>query len=66
MMKIPTLEQSFNKEFLSEADQLLAELRAKLPKSASQQETIRKHERIAKLRDDADAAGDDSPIWEEF
>lgn len=65
-MKMPNLVQSFQHDFVSEADAFLSELRSSLPKSASQIETIAKHEKISALRDDPNAGSADKVIWEAF
>lgn len=53
-----------DKAYISPYDKLIAEFDAENPKSASQLQEIKKHQRIAKLRDNAEDDG--IKIWEEF
>lgn len=56
------------KNFVSELDQFLADFDTQHPeKSASQKASIKKHQRIAKLRDDPEAAKKlQDKIWGDF
>lgn len=51
--------------YISEIDQLLAELRATVPESDSQRKEREKHQRIAQQRDNA-IDSETIEIWEEF
>lgn len=56
-----------DKHFISEYDKFLRAFDDKHPeKTKSQLKEINKHNRLAKLRDDADAADDNDAIWSEF
>ena len=59
-------KQKIDKHYVSEADKRLAELFRTLPKSASQIAEIKKHDRIYRLRDDANASKDEqrSDLWD--
>ena len=56
-----------NKNFVSEIDQFLAEFDKRHPQqSPSQQYEIKKYERIARLRDQAEVESTPKDIWEGF
>jgi hypothetical protein len=53
--------------YVSELDQLLTEFDQQHPElSESQQKEVRKHQRIQRLRDQAEAGKETTPIWERF
>ena len=53
------------KNFVSDVDETLAQLREKLPESESQRQEIEKHSKIAKQRDHIQTT-EESIIWEDF
>ena len=55
-----------DKAFVSLYDKFFFEFDAQHEKSESQLKEIKKHERIAKLRDDANPQNPDSEIWSDF
>jgi len=55
-----------DKFYVSPYDKLFHGFDVGREKSASQIKEIEKHQRIARLRDDADAPSDDNAIWEDF
>ncbi len=55
-----------NKAYVSPIDKFLFEFDATHEKSASQLEEIRKHQRIAALRDTSRTEGEEVVIWESF
>lgn len=54
-----------DKAYISPYDKLIAEFDSKNTKSESQIKEIKKHQRIAQLRDNAERDENDK-IWEEF
>ncbi|RMH47965.1 MAG: hypothetical protein D6694_01175 [Gammaproteobacteria bacterium] len=55
------------KDYVSEADAFLAELHAdKRNWTDSVEKEIRKHQRIAELRDNPNAKGNDQKLWSDF
>jgi hypothetical protein len=61
--KIETMKKTNN--YVSEIDQLLAELRITVPESESQREERKKYDRIDRLRDHPTSEEKDD-LWEEF
>jgi hypothetical protein len=59
-------EQDINKAYVSPYDKFLYQFDRDHEKSLSQLKEILKHERIANLRDNPDAADSSGEIWEEF
>jgi hypothetical protein len=59
-------ELDINKAYVSPYDKFLFEFYATHPKSASQLAEIKKHEIIARMRDDKDYQNAQSDIWEGF
>lgn len=57
--------EDIDKAYVSPYDVFLYTFDATHPKSASQQKEIKKHQRIAKLRDVASVT-DDETLWEKF
>jgi len=55
-----------NKAYVSPYDKFLYEFDVKHEKSPSQLKEIKKHQRIAKLRDDPQAKDQSEEIWSEF
>ena len=55
-----------DKAYVSPYDKFLYEFDAKHNKSASQIKEIKKHERIAMMRDNKEYSANKSEIWEEF
>ncbi len=55
-----------DKAYVSPYDKFLYEYDATHKKSASQLKEIKKHERIALMRDDKEYKDDKGEIWEEF
>lgn len=55
-----------DKAYVSPYDKFLYEYDATHKKSASQLKEIKKHERIAHMRDDKDYKDEKGEIWEEF
>lgn len=55
-----------DKAYVSPYDKFLFEFDATHAKSASQIKEIKKHERIAHMRDDKDYIDNKGEIWEEF
>jgi hypothetical protein len=55
-----------DKAYVSPYDKFLFEFDATHNKSASQIKESRKHEHIARMRDDKDYQDDKGEIWEEF
>lgn len=55
-----------DKAYVSPYDKFLFEFDAKHEKSESQLKEIKKHERIAYLRDHAEAKDSDGEIWDDF
>lgn len=55
-----------DKFYVSPYDKFLFEFDLKHEKSNSQLKEIKKHERIARLRDDRDAEDEKKEIWSEF
>jgi hypothetical protein len=55
-----------DKFYVSPDDKFLFEFDATHEKSESQLQEIKKHERIAKMRDDKNYQVDQGEIWEEF
>lgn len=55
-----------DKAYVSPYDKFLYEFDAKHKKSKSQLKEIKKHERIAYLRDNPNPKGEDGEIWEDF
>lgn len=58
--------QDIDKSYVSPIDKFLFRFDATHEKSASQIKEIKKHERIAKLRDDPEAGKKSDEIWQEF
>tara|TARA_Y100000588_G_C14258836_1_gene926687 strand:- start:3127 stop:3312 length:186 start_codon:yes stop_codon:yes gene_type:complete len=58
--------QDIDKKYVSPIDNFLRDFDAQHEKSKSQMKEIKKHEKIARLRDDATANKPDSEIWEDF
>lgn len=58
--------QKIDTSFVSDIDEFLTEFDKKHIKTESQQAEINKHQRLAKLRDDAEADQKDGQIWEGF
>ena len=54
-----------DKAYISPYDKLISEFDATHPKTNSQLQEIKKHQRISKLRDNAEDEQDDT-IWEGF
>lgn len=54
-----------DQNYVSEIDQLLAELRAVVPESKSQREEREKYQKVAQKRDHV-MAENENEIWEEF
>lgn len=59
-------ELDIDKFYISPYDKMFHGFDQKHVLSESQKKEITKHERIAKLRDNADIADEDNPIWEDF
>lgn len=59
-------DNDIDKAYVSPYDKFLFEFDATHNKSASQIKEIKKHERIALMRDDKDYPSDKSEIWEDF
>lgn len=59
-------KHDINKAYVSPYDRLLFEFDATHTKSASQLKEIKKHQRIAALRDDANPNKAEEEIWTEF
>lgn len=55
-----------DKFYVSPYDKLFHGFDVGKEKSASQIREVEKHQRIARLRDDANAATEDSTLWENF
>lgn len=55
-----------DKAYVSPYDRFLYQFDAKHEKTASQLKEIKKHERIARLRDNASLEEDPGKIWTEF
>jgi len=52
--------------YISEIDEFLTEFNRTHTYSASQKEEVRKHQRVYRLRDDANASEANGELWEEF
>lgn len=59
-------DNDIDKAYVSPYDKFLFEFDATHSKSASQMKEIKKHERIARMRDDKDYQNDKGEIWEDF
>lgn len=59
-------DNDINKAYVSPHDEFLFKFDAEHEKSESQIIEIKKHLRIAYLRDNADAKNADGEIWEDF
>ncbi|KTD64400.1 CBU_0585 family protein [Legionella spiritensis] len=59
-------KDDINKAFVSPEDKFLFQFDSEHEKSASQLKEIKKHKRIAALRDNAERSDKDKEIWEEF
>ncbi len=59
-------DNDIDKAYVSPYDEFLFEFDATHNKSASQMKEIKKHERIARMRDDKDYQSDKGEIWEDF
>ncbi|RUR12334.1 CBU_0585 family protein [Legionella sp. km772] len=55
-----------DKAYVSPYDQFLFEFDTKHAKSASQMKEIKKHERLALMRDNKEYKAEDSSIWTDF
>ena len=55
-----------DKAYISPYDKFLSAFDETHPKSVSQQAEIKKHRRIALLRDNPETAKDDGVLWENF
>lgn len=55
-----------NKQFVSEADEFLAEMRKQVEQTPAQIEEVNKHAKIAKLRDEEQADQESGDIWSGF
>lgn len=55
-----------DKAYVSPYDKFFFDFDANHPKTASQLKEIKKHERIAHMRDDKEYKDNTSEIWEEF
>ncbi len=60
------MSNDIDKAYVSPYDKFLFEFDAHHEKSASQINEIKKHQRIALMRDDKDYQEDSSGIWTEF
>lgn len=58
--------QDIDKAYVSPYDKFLRQYDKTHEKTPSQLKEIKKHERIFKLRDDANASEETSTIWKEF
>ena len=59
-------KNGIDKAYVSPYDRFLYEFDATHPKSESQIKEIKKHQRIASLRDNANDTLQDKTIWESF
>ena len=59
-------KHDINKAFVSPYDRFLFEFDATHEKSASQLKEIKKHQRIAKLRDQANPNNTEGEVWQGF
>ncbi|CEG58738.1 CBU_0585 family protein [Legionella fallonii] len=59
-------DNDIDKAYVSPYDKFLFEFDATHNKSASQMKEIKKHKRIARMRDDKDYHDDKGEIWEDF
>lgn len=59
-------KHDIDKAYISPIDHFLYDFDQEHEKTQSQLKEIKKHERIAKLRDDANFGVDDNGIWKEF
>lgn len=59
-------DTDIDKAYVSPYDKFLFEFDATHEKSASQMKEIKKHERLARMRDDKNYKEDQSGIWSEF
>ena len=59
-------KHDINKAYVSPYDQFLFTFDATHDKSASQLDEIKKHQRIAQLRDEADPKDRNEGLWEDF
>ena len=59
-------KHDIDKAYVSPYDRFLFEFDATHDKSASQLKEIKKHQRIAALRDQATPKGDEEELWNEF
>jgi hypothetical protein len=55
-----------DKKYVSPIDKFLFEYDASHDKSASQMKEIKKHQRLANLRDNPDAKKENQEIWKDF
>lgn len=59
-------KHDIDKAYVSPYDEFLFRFDYTHPKSASQIQEIKKHERIFRLRDDKEAVQEEKVIWEQF
>ena len=59
-------KNNIDKAYVSPYDRFLYEFDATHPKSESQLKEMKKHQRIALLRDNANARSQDKGIWDAF
>jgi hypothetical protein len=58
--------QDIDKAYVSPYDKFMFRFDSNHSKSDSQLKEIKKHARIAALRDNPDAVVEENPVWEEF
>lgn len=60
------MSDDINKAYISPYDEFLYRFDATHEPSASQLQEIKKHERLAQIRDNKDYVDSDSQIWSDF
>ena len=60
------MKQKVDKNFVSDVDKELEQLRKTVPENDSQRRERLKYEKINKLRDDVQEESDKSELWEDF
>lgn len=66
LSEISYMSNDIDKAYVSPYDKFLFQFDADHEKSASQLKEIKKHQRIAELRDNASLKNDNGEIWEGF